>query len=379
MTSGQGFLIHANMGPLTPCLRSLHNIFVAWLILSELIQRLVAFIPDISSRAAFQNGFEWRHRRTNNIYSPTNSELRGINEWRDTVFDIPGEGRSNIGIDDFAIPRQICVLPFPFDDVLLQGETKQLRLFEDRFVELFNTAMDKHNGMVAMGLIADSGIIQTIPICEIEAYNRMEGFGIFVTIRVVGRATLLELSQQEPFIKATCIEIVDKIPPNLDLPNMVANNIESFYATLSTLDSKLERKLMLGEDIDIATSKDERMRKLDLEGSLLGNEEGDDDDLDRYGQFNAAFLQAKASDSQGYMVSTKCNDEQRSVQDLTAISWSAFCTNDVGDMARIQALDCDDLFDRLRMGSHMLREKKAELEAKLALSDVKLLDDDEDD
>jgi len=307
------------------------------------------------------------------------------------MFDIPGEGRT-IGVDDGGIPRQVCVLPFPYDDVLLQGETKQLRLYEERFTKLFDHVMNEHNGVVGMGLIADTGIIQTVPLCEVEAYNRMEGFGIFVTIRVVGRAALLELSQQEPFIKATCIEIADNIPPNLDLPNMIASNIENFYITLSSLDAKLKRKQALADSLDEVT--DENMRRRIIEAQLDDNfyeddnkdeimsldDEDDEEELDRNGQFHAAFLQSKASDSQGYMVSSgKSNEGKRSAQDLTAISWSAFCTDDVDDMVRIQALDCDDLFDRLKMGSYMLREKKAELEAKLALSDVQVLDEDEDD
>ena len=48
--------------------------------------------------------------------------------------------------------------------------------------------MENHAGVVAMGLLASSSVIQSVPLCEIEAYNLMDGFGIFVTIRAVGRA-----------------------------------------------------------------------------------------------------------------------------------------------------------------------------------------------
>lgn len=355
---------------------------------------VVAFVPSTTTHRNHHYNVNANPINNNIADKATTTVLRGISEWRDTIFDIPGEGRS-IGVDNGGIPRQVCVLPFPYDDILLQGETKQLRLYEERFIKLFDYVMDEHNGVVGMGLIAETGIIQTVPLCEVEAYNRMEGFGIFVTIRVVGRAALLELSQQEPFIKATCLEIADNIPPNLDLPNMVASNIENFYITLSSLDAKLELKQALADSLDEVT--DENMRRRIMEAQLEDkyyddvdtneimsglNDDADYDseDLDRNGQFNAAFLQAKASDSQGYMVSKGTSNEgSRSAQDLTAISWSAFCTDDVDDMVRIQALDCDDLFDRLKMGSYMLREKKAELEAKLALSDVQVLDEDEDD
>ena len=146
-------------------------------------------------------------------------QLFGMSEWRDLVVDYPGTGDDRrLGKEAGALPKEICVLPFPYQEALLQGETKQLRLYEDRFIQLFDTSMKEHGGVVAMGLIATSGIIQTVPIAEIEDYNRqLDGFGIFVTIRVVGRAKLIDIVQQSPFIKAVCTEITDTVPPNLDL------------------------------------------------------------------------------------------------------------------------------------------------------------------
>lgn len=175
----------------------------------------------------------------------------GISEWRDTFFDFPetSDGRA---------PKEICILPFPFDEVLLQGETKQLRLYEERFIKLFDHCMEKHSGVVAMGLLADYGIIETVPICEIEAYNRMEGFGIFVTIRVVGRAQLDEIMQEAPYLTGVCREISDTIPPNLELPNLVASNIENFMLLLSSMEHTLSQAMGENENED---EEDAEMRK----------------------------------------------------------------------------------------------------------------------
>ena len=167
---------------------------------------------------------------------------RDIHEWRDIDFGFPGTSESRrLGSELGPPPKPICILPFPFTDILLQGETKQLRLYEDRFIKLFDCCMKEHGGVVGMGLMADSGIIQVIPLCEIEAYNRMDGFGIFVTIRVVGRAKLLEITQQEPYIQAVCTEMNDKLPPNLELPNLLASNVENFMLLLSSMEHRLEK------------------------------------------------------------------------------------------------------------------------------------------
>ena len=189
------------------------------------------------------------------------TQLFGINEWRDTHFEYPGTGddRRVVKEPDGGL-KEICILPFPYNEVLLQGETKQLRLYEDRFIKLFDYSQEKLSGVVAMGLLAESGIIQTVPICEIEAYNRMEGFGIFVTIRVVGRALLQEVTQQEPFLTGVCREISDKIPPNLELPNLVASNLENFMLLLSSMEHRLSQAMDDNEGNDDEESAEMRKR-----------------------------------------------------------------------------------------------------------------------
>ncbi len=185
------------------------------------------------------------------VTRPSQTPLFGINEWRDTFFALPSSADDQqLGKGTDGTPKEICILPFPFDEVLLQGETKQLRLYEDRFMKLFDHSMEKHSGIVAMGLLAESGIIQTVPLCEIEAYNRMEGFGIFVTIRVVGRAKLDQITQQDPYLTGVCREITDKIPPNLELPNLVGSNIENFMLLLSSMEHRLSQAMQESEDED---------------------------------------------------------------------------------------------------------------------------------
>lgn len=96
---------------------------------------------------------------------------------------------------------------------------------------------------------------------------------------------------------------------------------------------------------------------------------GDDEEetvveLDRRGRFKQAYEVALSTDTQGYMTRQGGITIDRSPQELTAISWAAFCTNilpaeDV--LVRIQALDCQDLFERLKLAAHMLKEKKNSL------------------
>jgi len=292
-------------------------------------------------------------------------------------------------------------LPFPYEDVILQGETKQLRLYEDRFIKLFDKCQTEHHGMVCMGLLTEgSGIVQTAALCEIEDFNRSNEFGIFTTIRVVGRIKLLELTQMEPYICGICSEVIDEVPPSLDLPNMVADGIQSLVSELSMLELRLyqakiwkeSEKRKLNEPITESEEDDIDMRQKIVQAALDGslNYEGqekfscdssivdsagnklDIDDIDCSKKFfDQAYLDAFQSDSQGFVVSTHSNSNtERSAKELAAISWAAFVTGDIKLTERIQALDCDNLFDRLKLGAHALREKKNMLAAKLAISDL---------
>lgn len=173
----------------------------------------IAFVAVAQSWVANSHG---RQQHPHPI--PTRkTHLFGIAEWRDTVFDDEVSSSSpptEILSTDGLLAKEICILPFPFNEVQLQGETRQLRLYEDRFLQLFDDAMENHSGMVAMGFIMENeGLLQTVPLAEIEAFNRMEGFGIFLTVRVVGRARLVDVVKTAPYIKAKCREIVDDISP----------------------------------------------------------------------------------------------------------------------------------------------------------------------
>jgi hypothetical protein len=92
-----------------------------------------------------------------------------------------------------------------------------------------------------------------------------------------------------------------------------------------------------------------------------------------------------ATDTQGYCVSTSSKDgttsSDRSPQELTALSWASFCTEllpEEDTTFKIQALDCDDLFERLKLASSMLRDKKAGLRDKMKKAGLTFRDEEDE-
>ena len=63
----------------------------------------------------------------------------------------------------------------------------------------------------------------------------------------------------------------------------------------------------------------------------------------------------------------------KTAQELTAVSWAAFCTDHLPEMnptRRIQALDSDDLFERLKLAAHVLRQQETQLKADLVKAGI---------
>lgn len=213
------------------------------------------------------------------------SRLHGIQEWREQALEskytLDSFVQSNAPSRQLAgAPAELPILPFPFGDILLQGQRKQLNLYEQRFHELFQDALDNHCGMVGMGLLAGNGMITTLPLCEVESFtrfgadetwaeggNQMGAMGngcIIVTIRAVGRVKIVEsdLLQEEPYMKAHVAEILDEDAnmssgsgmkekvrgvgtvrgesTPLEVASLVAGNVENLLLSLASMEHRFK-------------------------------------------------------------------------------------------------------------------------------------------
>jgi len=326
--------------------------------------------------------------------------LNDLSEWRDLFFDESEKPTTvNQAMQEEhnleGPSREVCIFPFPLDDILLQGETKELCLYEDRFHQLFQKSLDSHAGVVAMGLIAPpAGILQVMPLCEIEAFRRMPGqtefdtsFSIYVTIRVVGRASLVHVVEEDvlegiEYLKGWCVEVNDEVKGdtaknrdarNIKLGNDFANRLEEMMDSIIKLEDQL---VLLGgstDELESNAAVTER-RILEAEMEMIDDDDDDDDDDDevdnRRSRFERAYQVAKSTDMQGYkstLSSTEPDEKNsRSLQDLTALSWAYFCTEEDPTESlvyRLRAVECDDLCLRLKLALMMMTECRTRLKS----------------
>lgn len=101
--------------------------------------------------------------------------------------------------------------------------------------------------------------------------------------------------------------------------------------------------------------------------------------MDRRKRFHHAYTIAMETDTQGYqVVAQQSKLVERTPQELTAISWAAFCTEvytEADAMFRIQALDSTNLFERLKLALLLLKRKEKEIKLKLEKSGLNREDD----
>lgn len=390
----------------------------------------LAFQPSIfltnhyvGTRTRMRTGFGLRMPGDCRSISSTSTRLNDVSEWRDLMFEPPAT-LSDLDMEDHQEGplREICILPFPLEDTLIQGETKELCLYEERFHKLFTKSTNEHGGVVAMGLLAPpAGILQTMPLCEIESFRTMEGdtgfgtsFSILATIRSVARASLVYIedeNEEDEFLTGWCTELGDntsserlstdetnKIP---EVANRMADRCEEVFNSILELEQKIES---LGDDVQgefIESEATLRRKLLEAELEIDGDEEDDDeedddeDESDEYDErkmLERAFQLAKSTDTQGYRISSSTPEStsssseamMRSIQDLTALSWAYFSTDpEPQDLLsyRLRALEIVDLSDRLKLALVMMMDRRSKLRAALRESEDtrRGWDDDEDD
>ena len=261
-----------------------------------------------------------------------------------------------------------------------------------------------------MGLLAPpSGILQSMPLCEIESFQKMEGntgfgtnYSILATIRSVGRGSLMSIDEEDEnkeFLTGWCTEMSDDESQSdgktasgrdiMKLGNELADKLEHLFSSIIILETRLEQQeeyVEIDEDVSEATLRRmllEAELEDDEDDELDDDEDDDDDDEDEdasssgdgmRARFEHALKQARASDFQGYRISMSQSDKDnnlRSVQELSALSWAYFSPDLFEDNLsfRLRAIEVTDLIDRLKLALVMCMKHRSKLKEVLKSRD----------
>ena len=99
---------------------------------------------------------------------------------------------------------KLGLLPFPVSDCLLPGETKQVHLYEARFIQLFADSAAKNYDCLGALLFTPGGNVAAVTtLLEVEEFKKEE-YGVWARLKCVGRVKLLEVSETEyQYVSAT--------------------------------------------------------------------------------------------------------------------------------------------------------------------------------
>jgi len=120
---------------------------------------------------------------------------------------------------------ELGLLPFPVNEALLPGETKQVHLFEARFIQLFADAAAKQNHCCGQMLFTPRGEIPVYTsLLQVEEYKKQE-FGVWAKLKCVGRVKLASLRETEWGYMTSIVEILhdlDETEASLQFPSSVS-------------------------------------------------------------------------------------------------------------------------------------------------------------
>ena len=122
---------------------------------------------------------------------------------------------------------KLGLLPFPISDCLLPGETKQVHLYEARFIQLFADSASKHHDCLGAMYFTPSGNVASVStLLEVEEF-RKEEFGVWARLKCVGRVKLLEVSETDyQYVSATVEPFFDSKSEALPEP-MITTQIKT--------------------------------------------------------------------------------------------------------------------------------------------------------
>lgn len=267
----------------------------------------------------------------------------GITEWRDLGSERLIEHHSG------PMVRELPILPRDSHQVLLQGQTTHLQLVEDDEVQLFQRALDKCEGIFGLGLFETCNdediLLDKMPLLEIQDYKMMGGrFGIFCSVKVVGKATVYGAVQDdddEGPITVECSECFDQVDgSSLEIANSLASMIENLIYDMSDIEKSC-----------LASNRPSELKR---------------DSPSRASRFLETYEAALDSDRQGYIFKSRsATKNNRSWRELTAISWAAFSTSSClakDETFRLNALGLDNVMNRLKLAMYWLSDVRFEIE-----------------
>jgi hypothetical protein len=291
---------------------------------------------------------------------------------------VPAARRSHVALSASSEPppsvRSLASFPFPITELLLPGETKELHLYEARFLSLLKQALGD-GGLAAQLVFADQGLLSLGSLLAIESCEQRE-VGCNVVVRAVGRLKVVDVHGTEPFVTALYAPVNDLAHTTALQRSYLRNQTGQVMALHEECRQARDKLMRRGpralQELDEGESPSERVT---WGHELLRPESGFGRSLDsQLREATAAIERTRAKDDGradagaggGWDVlprAAEADDLEFSLVSLLACACFPV-------KARFAAFSENDSAVRMDMSLDLLREQRAMLAAKNALADA---------
>ncbi|KAJ9559818.1 hypothetical protein OSB04_004978 [Centaurea solstitialis] len=153
---------------------------------------------------------------------------------------------------------ELPLLPFPSEQVLVPSEAKTLHLFEARYLKLLDESLFKKKKLF-VHFVLDPIVVSSMSkeasfaakygcLVAIEKVEQLD-VGALVSIRGIGRVTLVKFAKVEPFLEGIVLPLQDNVPQNA---SEISSKVQELKEALHGLNS-LEIKLKARKDEPLQT------------------------------------------------------------------------------------------------------------------------------
>ncbi|KAI3512944.1 hypothetical protein L1887_20267 [Cichorium endivia] len=144
---------------------------------------------------------------------------------------------------------ELPLLPFPSDQVLVPSETKTLHLFEARYLKLLDQCLFKKKKLFVhfvLDPIVTSSTSEEASFAArygclvfIEKVEPLD-VGALVTIRGIGRVTLVKFAKADPFLEGIVLPLQDNVPQSESEISSKVLELKEALQGLNSLEIKLK-------------------------------------------------------------------------------------------------------------------------------------------
>lgn len=279
--------------------------------------------------------------------------------------------RSHVAMMGVSMGTLDC-LPFPMDEALMVGETKQLHLFEARFLTVLERMLaSERRGAAQVLFTGDDHALAYAPLLRVREWTRRD-VGVNVVVECTGRLRLVDIHSTEPFITAVFDAHTDRPIDDADQWADVQRQGDqalALHAECRALRASVMAACDAGaadpETCDAALHDASHVVTWGHEASLPGS--GWLSPLDD--QLGRARAAAAAAESNAAAADGESDDAHtalaRELELLSLVACAPFSS-----AARVSAIAMDDTAQRMDRAVSWLREHRNMLLAKKALIGV---------